>query len=122
MAVTPERFAGKYTVAQAITGPVLAAAFNSPLLFGKRLWSETRVALFHQWADTRKAGDHLRENDPRGTFGNEWVKESILEIYKEDIARYRIMPGSNITEDVEERLDRGDIPKLLAPPVHNGTG
>src|SRR5690625_58039 len=121
MQVTPENFAEKYNAAQAITGPVLAAAVNSPLLFGKRLWSETRVALFHQSVDTRKAGDHLRENDPRVTFGNEWVKESILEIYKEDIARYRIMLGSNITEDVEEMLDRGDIPKLLALQVHNGT-
>src|SRR5690625_5730450 len=31
------------------------------------------------------------------------------------------MLGSNITEDVEEMLDRGDIPKLLALQVHNGT-
>src|SRR5690625_6833604 len=47
----------------------------------------------------------LHDALPIFTFGNEWVKESILEIYKEDIARYRIMLGSNITEDVEE-IDR----------------
>lgn len=121
MQVTPDNFVEKYNIAQAITGPVLAAAVNSPLLFGKRLWSETRVALFHQSVDTRKAGDHLRENDPRVTFGNEWLKDSILEIYKEDVARYRVMLGSNITEDVDEMLDRGEIPKLLALQVHNGT-
>src|SRR5690625_8035248 len=104
-----------------ITWSVLSATINSPLLYDKRLWSKTRFALFHQSLDTIKAGDHLRENDPRVTFGNEWVKESILEIYKEDIARYRIMLGSNITEDVEEMRDRGDSPKLLALQVNNGT-
>ncbi|HEX4997218.1 MAG TPA: glutamate-cysteine ligase family protein, partial [Terriglobia bacterium] len=37
-----------YNAAQAITGPLLAAAANSPLLFGRRLWSETRIPLFQQ--------------------------------------------------------------------------
>jgi len=119
--VAPDEFVHKYNLAQAITGPVLASAVNSPLLFGKRLWSETRVALFHQSVDTRQVGDHLRESSPRVTFGNEWLKNSILEIYKEDIARYRVMLSSNITEDVDEILDNGDIPKLMALQVHNGT-
>ncbi|NBB76409.1 MAG: CBS domain-containing protein [Bacteroidetes bacterium] len=119
--VRPDEFVNKYNIAQAITGPVLASAVNSPLLFGKRLWYETRVALFHQSVDTRKVGDHLRDSSPRVTFGNEWLKDSILEIYKEDIARYRVMLSSNITEDVEDILENGEIPKLMALQVHNGT-
>lgn len=119
--VTPDEFVQKYNIAQAITGPVLASAVNSPLLFGKRLWAETRVALFQQSVDTRKVGDHLRDSSPRVTFGNEWLKNSILEIYKEDIARYRVMLSSNVTEDVDEILERGDVPKLMALQVHNGT-
>jgi len=67
--VNPDDFVHKYNLAQAITGPVLASAVNSPLLFGKRLWKETRIALFHQSVDTRKVGDHLRESSPRVTFG-----------------------------------------------------
>lgn len=119
--VTPDEFVNKYNLAQAITGPVLSSAVNSPLLFGKRLWAETRIALFHQSVDTRKVGDHLRDNSPRVTFGNGWLKESILEIYKEDIARYRVMLSSNITEDVDEIFEAGGIPKLMALQVHNGT-
>lgn len=119
--VAPDEFVKKYNLAQAITGPVLASAVNSPILFGKRLWAETRVALFHQSVDTRKVGDHLRESSPRVTFGNEWLKDSILEIYKEDIARYRVLLSSTISEDVDEILDRGEIPKLMALQVHNGT-
>ncbi len=121
MQVPPNEFVHKYNLAQAITGPVLASAVNSPLLFGKRLWSETRVALFHQSVDTRKVGDHLRDSSPRVTFGNEWLKDSILEIYKEDIARYRVLLSSNISEDVDEILDSGEIPELMALQVHNGT-
>ncbi|MCC5907544.1 MAG: CBS domain-containing protein [Balneolaceae bacterium] len=81
--VAPGEFVNKYNIAQAITGPVLASAVNSPILFGKRLWAETRVALFHQSVDTRQVGDHLRDSSPRVTFGNEWLKNSILDIIKE---------------------------------------
>ncbi|TVQ66583.1 MAG: CBS domain-containing protein [Balneolaceae bacterium] len=119
--VAPDDFVLKYNLAQAITGPVLASAVNSPILFGKRLWAETRVALFHQSVDTRKVGDHLRESSPRVTFGTEWLRNSILDIYKEDIARYRVILSSEVTEDVDELLDRGEIPKLMALQVHNGT-
>lgn len=119
--VTPEEFVRKYNIAQAITAPVLAAAVGSPIFFGKRLWSETRIALFQQSVDTRTVGDHLRESSPRVTFGNEWVKESILEIFQEDTARYRVMLSSEVTEDVEKLLEEGTPPALNALQVHNGT-
>lgn len=119
--VNPDDFVHKYNLAQAITGPVLASAVNSPLLFGKRLWKETRIALFHQSVDTRKVGDHLRESSPRVTFGNQWLKESILEIYQEDIARYRVILSSEIDEDVEQLMEDGKVPELMALQVHNGT-
>src|SRR5437773_6370849 len=40
---SPAQFAVHYNTAQAITSPVLAAAVNSPLLFGHRLWQDTSV-------------------------------------------------------------------------------
>lgn len=119
--VAPSEFVDKYNIAQAIAGPVLAGAVNSPLLFGKRLWSETRIALFHQSVDTRKVQDHLRESSPRVTFGNQWLKESILEIYREDIARYRVILSANVKEDVEVLMEQGIAPQLMALQVHNGT-
>jgi CBS domain-containing protein len=119
--IKPDEFVRKYNIAQAITGPVLAGAVGSPFLFGKRLWSETRIALFQQSVDTRTAGDHLRESSPRVTFGNEWVNESVLEIFKEDTARYRVMLSSEVTEDVEELIKNGIPPQLKALQVHNGT-
>jgi CBS domain-containing protein/gamma-glutamylcysteine synthetase len=119
--VEPEDFVTKYNTAQLITAPVLAGAVGSPILFGKRLWNETRIALFQQSVDTRTVGDHLRDSSPRVTFGNEWVQESILEIFQEDTARYRVMLSSEVTEDVEQLLDEGTPPTLRALQIHNGT-
>jgi len=119
--VGPDEFVPKYNIAQLVTAPVLASTVGSPILFGKRLWSETRIALFQQSVDTRTVGDHLRESSPRVTFGNHWVDESILEIFQEDTARYRVMLSSEVTEDVEKLLDKGTPPALRALQVHNGT-
>lgn len=119
--VGPDDFVTKYNIAQLVTAPVLASTVGSPILFGKRLWNETRIALFQQSVDTRTVGDHLRESMPRVTFGNEWVDESILEIFQEDTARYRVMLSSEVTEDVGKMLDEGNPPALKALQVHNGT-
>lgn len=119
--IKPDEFVHKYNTAQAVTAPVLAAAVNSPVLFGKRLWAETRIALFHQSVDTRAAEVHLRDTSPRVTFGNSWLPDSILDIYKEDISRYRVMLSSVVNEDVEDLLKNGIPPQLMALNVHNGT-
>ena len=119
--VKPDEFVNRYNIAQAVTAPVLACAVNSPVLFGKRLWAETRVALFHQSIDTRQVGEHLRDSSPRVTFGNQWLEESILDIYKEDISRYRVMLSAEVEEEVEKLMEEGKVPELMALKVHNST-
>ncbi len=119
--VGPEEFAELYNLAQVCTAPVLAAAVNSPLLFGRRLWKETRIALFQQAVDTRAPGYHLRERSSRVSFGNDWVRKSVLEIYREDITRFRAMIGIDLDEDPFEVLEKGGVPKLKALTLHNGT-
>jgi len=56
----PEEFAAKYNMAQAICGPAMACATYSPLLFRKRLWHETRIAVFQQSVDTRMRAKKTR--------------------------------------------------------------
>ncbi|HXV75011.1 MAG TPA: hypothetical protein VD788_01730 [Candidatus Polarisedimenticolaceae bacterium] len=58
-------FPNLYNIAQVVAAPVLAAGANSPLLFGRRLWRETRIALFQQAIDTRSSMHFLRERSPR---------------------------------------------------------
>ncbi len=119
--VGAEEFARLYNAAQAITGPVLAAAPNSPLMLGRRLWRETRVALFQQSVDARSQAHQQRGRRPRVHFGDEWVKESVLEIYREDIARFRVVLATESEEDPSAVLDRGEVPTLSALRLHNGT-
>ena len=54
-------FARLYNIAMAVTGPVLAAAVNSPLMLGRRLWAETRIAVFQQSVDTRNPISEIRD-------------------------------------------------------------
>ena len=120
--VSPEEFPRFYNIAQAVAGPCLAAATNSPLLFGKRLWRETRIALFEQAVDTRSSNLYLREMSPRVHFGSGWVKESVTEIFKEDISRFRVLITTDLgEEDPIGMLDQGDVPQLEALQLHNGT-
>ena len=120
--VAPEEFARLYNIAQAVCGPVLAAATNSPLLFGKRLWRETRIALFQQSVDTRPSGRYFRELQPRVSFGSRWIEESILEIFREDIARFKVLFAVELdAEDPMETIARGLCPNLGALRMHNST-
>lgn len=119
--VGADEFASLYNLAQAITAPVLAAAVNSPLLLGRRLWHETRVALFQQSIDARSKTHQTRGLRPRVSFGDHWIDESVMEIFQEDVARFRAVLAGDIDEDPEAVLARGEIPQLTALRLHNGT-
>ena len=119
--VGPDEFARAYNTAQAVTAPVLAAASNSPLLFGKRLWRETRIALFQQSIDTRQTQKNMREFIRRVSFGTHWVRHSVLEIFQEDIARFKALFNMEPVEDPIELIAAGHAPRLVALCLHNGT-
>jgi CBS domain-containing protein len=119
--VTPDSFVNLYNIAQLLAGPVLACATNSPLLFGKRLWAETRIALFEQSVDTRRPGHHLRERSARVTFGTDWVRSSVIDLYKEDITRFRPVLAPDEFVDPFSELVAGRAPPLDALRLHTGT-
>jgi CBS domain-containing protein/gamma-glutamyl:cysteine ligase YbdK (ATP-grasp superfamily) len=119
--VAPDQFARLYNIAQAITGPVLAAAVNSPLFLGRDLWSETRIAVFQRAVDERRRTDHDRDAPPRVSFGDAWVRESVMEVFREQIARHRLILATDIEEDALDVFAAGGIPELSALRVHNGT-
>ncbi|RUA06487.1 MAG: hypothetical protein DSY82_09570, partial [Flavobacteriia bacterium] len=117
----PDTIVDKFNWAQLIAGPVLAVSSNSPLLMGRELWSETRIALFQQSLDVRNVSYLLRGQKARVSFGSSWVKESILELYKDDIARYPPIITTDFKEDSLTELKQGRIPKLRALSIFNGT-
>lgn len=117
----PERFGHAYDIAQLLLAPALAVGTNSPTLFGKRLWAETRIALFEQSCDIRQPSLHARDRAARVSFGKDWVKGSVLEIFKDNVTRFRPLVGTDHEEDANVLLDRGEIPQLKALRLHNGT-
>jgi CBS domain-containing protein/gamma-glutamylcysteine synthetase len=119
--VNPAEFAPLYNWAQAITAPVLAAAVNSPLLFGHRLWQETRLALFQHSTDARSPAYRARSYPTRVGFGDNWLQNSVLELFREQIARFRPVIMDDADENASEVLARNEIPQLSALRMHNGT-
>ena len=119
--VGPREFAQSYNIAQAITAPVLAAAVNSPILFGKRLWHETRLALFQHSTDARTRAQLARSMPTRVGLGERWVKTSVLELLQDQVARFRPIMINLPPESSLEVLARGEIPELAALFMHNGT-
>lgn len=119
--VAPDEFARLYNIAQVVAAPIISVSCNSPLLFGKRLWRETRIAVFEQAIDTRSTTRQIQDRSGRVNFGTGWVRESITEIYKDDLARFPVFMAMEVDEDPFEELDAGRVPKLKALALHNGT-
>lgn len=119
--IPPQDFIASYNWAQMISGPILGIATNSPLLLGRELWSETRIALFQQSIDTRRASFALKNQQPRVKFGKKWASGSIAEIFKDDIAQHKIILSKEIESDSLSELKQGKVPKLKALSLFNGT-
>ena len=114
-------FVNHYNVAQAITAPVLAVAVNSPILFGQRLWQETRVALFQHSTDERSRPQLARNQPTRVSFGDLWLQHSVIELFHDQITRFRPIMITQPDENPFEVLARGETPSLSALRMHNGT-
>ncbi len=119
--VSSKEFVKMYNISQALTGPVLATAVNSPIVFGRRLWHENRIALFQQALDTRSTKDHMRERAPRVSFGKSWCDKSILDIYREDLSRFRVLLAADIDDDSLADIAAGRVPRLHGLQVNNST-
>src|SRR6202050_5634823 len=118
--VSPDAFANYCNAAQAIAGAQVALAANSPFLFGRQLWQETRITLFEQSTDTRP--DELKEQGvrPRVWFGERWIT-SVFDLFEENIRYFPALLPICEDEDPLEMLDRGVNPQLAEMSLHNGT-
>jgi gamma-glutamyl:cysteine ligase YbdK (ATP-grasp superfamily) len=117
--VPPERFAATMNAAQMATGPVLAAAVNSPLLMGRVLWQETRIAVFGQAVDDR-APVTAAWLPSRASFGHGWVADA-LDPFSESVALHvPILPVLG-DEDPLAVLRAGGVPSLDELRLHHGT-
>lgn len=118
--VRPEEFTDLYNAIQLITPLVMAISANSPLLFGKRLWHETRVPLFKQSIDCRRP-DPLHPRPARVNYGNAWVRQGAHELFAEAVRLYRpILPVCG-DEDPFVVMSAGRAPQLSELRLQMGT-
>jgi gamma-glutamyl:cysteine ligase YbdK (ATP-grasp superfamily) len=95
-----------YNAAIILSAPLVAVAANSPMLFGKLLWEESRIPLFEQAVDV--GGGRFS----RVTFGSGYAVHSLEECFVENQDHYPVM----LPLAMDERSDR-----LVHLRLHNGT-
>src|SRR4051795_11150840 len=118
--VDPPTFAAYWNAAQSIAGIQLAVGANSPFLFGRELWRETRIALFEQATDTRSEELKAQGVRPRVWFGERWIT-SIFDLFEENVRYFPALLPLVEDEDPEAVLEAGDTPRLPELRLHNGT-
>jgi gamma-glutamyl:cysteine ligase YbdK (ATP-grasp superfamily) len=118
--VRPDVFAGVWNAAQALAGVQIAIAANSPWLFGRQLWHETRIALFQQATDTRSEELKAQGVRPRVWFGERWVT-SIFDLFEENVRYFPALLPVCEDEDPFAVLADGGAPQLSELALLNGT-
>jgi gamma-glutamyl:cysteine ligase YbdK (ATP-grasp superfamily) len=118
----PFESAGRYYNASLIScAPLLAAAVNSPLLFGLRLWQETRVPLFEQAVELGGYNGLAEPSVRRVSFGRDYVARSPLELFEENLEHYPVllpMPQSEPPDRFPHvRLHNGAIWRWVRPLI-----
>lgn len=118
--VTPGRFADVWNAAQAVAGVQIAVGANSPFLFGRELWRESRPPLFQQSTDTRPPELQAQGVRPRTWFGERWIS-SAYDLFEENLRYFPALLPICDEEDPLEVLDAGGVPSLAELVLHNGT-
>ena len=118
--VSPDEFAAYWNAAQVVAGVQVALGANSPLLFGRELWRETRIPLFEQATDTRPEEIRAQGVRPRVWFGERWIT-SVFDLFEENVRYFPALLPICDDNDPEQILQSGDTPELSELRLHNGT-
>lgn len=93
-----------------VSAPVVAASANSPFLYGRALWEETRIPTFER--AVRACPDDAGPQAQRVSFGTGYVTASMFELFEENLEQFP--PLLPIVSDTP-------VEKLAHLRLHNGT-
>ncbi len=83
-----DRLGAVHDASLELAGPLLALSANSPFLFGRPLWHETRIALFEQAMSGAAGFEGL---SPRVFFASRYCAEDPLAPFEENLADFPIL-------------------------------
>ena len=110
--VPEEKAVAYYNSSVFISAFTVAASANSPFLFGKNLWEESRIPLFEQSVES--GGFDAAAEGPlhRVSFGSDYCRESLMECFDENLKHFPVLLPMQF--DTEQ----SSLPHLR---LHNGT-
>ncbi len=116
-----EQAARFYNAALAMSAATVALAANSPFLFGKDLWDETRIPLFEQAVEVGGLEGAAFGPMRRVTFGTGYVRESLMECFTENLEHYPVLLPMRLAEEPSHfshlRLHNGTIWRWNRPLI-----
>ncbi len=118
----PQQNAARYfNAAVLLSAPMVALSANSPCLFGKRLWQETRIPVFEQAVPTGGYGGAATGPVHRVSFGSDYIRDSLFECFQENLDHYPVLLPVRYPNDISElkhlRLHNGTIWRWNRPLI-----
>lgn len=101
-----------YNAAIILSAPIVAVSANSPFLFAKDLWCETRIPVFEQAVSVGGFDGAMFGPIKRVSFGSGYARDSLLECFEENNEHYPVLLPEVFASDVED---------LAHLTLHNGT-
>ncbi len=101
-----------YNAAILLSAPITSLTANSPFVFAKDLWCETRIPVFEQAVSVGGYNGAMFGPIKRVSFGSGYVKESLLECFQENNEHYPPLLPELFNTQVED---------LAHLSLHNGT-
>ncbi len=80
-----------YNASVLLSAPMVAVSANSPCLFGRRLWQETRIPVFEQSVPTGGYGGAASGPVHRVSFGSDYVRDSLYECFQENLEHFPVL-------------------------------
>lgn len=110
--VAPRDAVRFYNASILASAAMVACCANSPLLYGRELWRETRIPLFEQAVAMPAFTDAQGNSVNRVYFGSAYLRDSIAEVFRENLDRFPVLLPMLYPDDAEP---------LTHLQIHNGT-
>jgi hypothetical protein len=112
MQINQEQAVRFYNASQILCAPIMAISANSPYLFGKDLWDETRIPLFEQAVAIGGYEGAAFGPIHRVTFGSGYLRKELMECFSENLEHYPILLPETLHQPEQ---------KFAHVSLHNGT-